>query len=245
MIRPEPIGCRILHPSTLGDNDMPATPLSASSASVAAAASPGASPAAASASRNAGHHLARWAAVALLASGSAALAAIVDESGEATAELKPTKDSRASGSATFTAAGKDGMRIKLEFTGLEPNSVHGLHVHEKGDCSAPDATSAGPHFALAGQQHGAMEGDAFHAGDLGNVKADASGKASATLTVPATKLTLAPGPLSVVGRALVLHAKADDLKSQPAGDSGPRIACGVIARRTTQDGKAPMKPAAK
>jgi len=184
-----------------------------------------------------------WTALALLAGSSAAAAAIVDDSGEATATLASTKGSNASGIATFTAAGKDGMRIKLEVSGLQPQSAHGLHVHEKGDCSAPDATSAGPHFSLSGQQHGSGEGDAHHAGDLGNITADASGKASTSLTVPASKLTLAPGPLSVVGRALVVHGKADDLKSQPAGDSGPRIACGVINRKTTQDGKAPMKPA--
>ena len=186
----------------------------------------------------------RCAIVALLASSSAAVAAIIDESGEATATLAPTKGSDTSGTATFTAAGKDGIRIRLEITGLKAQSSHGLHVHEKGDCSAPDATSAGPHFALPGQQHGPMDGDT-HAGDLGNITADASGKVSTTLSVPESKLTLAPGPRSVVGRALVVHGKADDLKSQPAGDSGPRIACGVIDRKTTQDGKAPMKPTAK
>jgi Cu-Zn family superoxide dismutase len=191
-----------------------------------------------------GSGLARWCGLILLAGSSAAFAAIVDDSGEASATLAATKGSSASGTATFSAAGTDGMRIKLELAGLTPKSQHGLHVHEKGDCSAPDATSAGPHFSLTGQQHGAMEGDAHHAGDLGNIAADAEGKASTTITVPASKLTLGLGPLSVVGRALVVHAQADDLKSQPAGNSGPRIACGVIDRRTAQDGKMPMKPAA-
>ena len=137
------------------------------------------------------------------------------------------------------------MQIKLELSGLEPGSVHGLHIHEKGDCSAPDATSAGPHFSLAGQQHGTPQGESHHAGDLGNVTANSSGKASASLVVPASKLTLVAGPLSVVGRAVVVHAGPDDLKSQPAGNSGARIACGVIDRETVRDGKAPMKPATK
>ena len=170
-----------------------------------------------------------------------AMAAIVDESGEATVTLASTQGSTASGLATFKAAGQDGSRFTIEVTGLKPGAAHGLHVHEKGDCSAPDATSAGPHFALANQQHGPHEGETFHAGDLGNITADAGGKATATLVVPATKLTIAPGPLSVVGRALVVHGAPDDLTSQPAGNSGPRIACGVIDRRTVKDGVAPMK----
>jgi len=171
-----------------------------------------------------------------------AVAAIVDESGEAAAALAATQGSTATGMATFKAAGQDGLRFTIEVTGLTPGSAHGLHVHEKGDCSAPDAASAGPHFALADQQHGSHEGDASHAGDLGNITADSAGKATATLVVPASKLTIAPGPLSVVGRALVVHGAPDDLKSQPAGNSGPRIACGVIDRRTVKDGLAPLKP---
>ena len=91
-------------------------------------------------------------------------AAIVDESGEAVAKLAPTKDSTASGTATFSAAGKDGVRVTIEVSGLKPNSQHGLHVHEKGDCSAPDATSAGPHFSLQGQQHGIRVGLGARAG---------------------------------------------------------------------------------
>ena len=172
-------------------------------------------------------------------------AAIVDESGQAVAKLAPTKDSTASGTATFSSAGKDGVRVAIEVSGLKPNSLHGLHVHEKGDCSAPDATSAGPHFSLQGQEHGPHEGDKFHAGDLGNLEADAQGKATKTLVVPASKLTLAAGPASVVGRAVVVHGGPDDLKSQPAGNSGPRIACGVVDRQVATDGTLPSKPAAK
>ena len=181
----------------------------------------------------------------MLALQNPAAAAIVDESGQAVAKLAPTKDSTASGTATFSAAGKDGVRITIEVSGLKPNSQHGLHVHEKGDCSAPDATSAGPHFSLQGQEHGPHEGDKFHAGDLGNLEADAQGKATKTLVVPANKLTLASGPASVVGRAVVVHGGADDLKSQPAGNSGPRIACGVVDREVATGGTLPSKPPAK
>ena len=184
-------------------------------------------------------------ALVLMAGPTTASAAIVDQSGEAVVTLASTQGSTASGTATFKATGKDGLEFTIEVIGLPPGTSHGLHVHEKGDCSAPDATSAGPHFAVAGQQHGTHEGESFHAGDLGNITADASGKAKATLRIPPTKLTIAPGPLSVVGRALVVHGAPDDFKSQPAGNSGPRIACGVIDRRTVKDGIAPMKPPAK
>jgi Cu-Zn family superoxide dismutase len=172
-----------------------------------------------------------------------ALAAIDDQSGDAAAKLAPTGDSRAAGTVTFKPAGKDGTRVTVMLSGLEPGSVHGLHVHERGDCSAPDASSAGPHFALPGQQHGSMEGIGHHAGDLGNVTADAAGNATGSLVVPSSKLTVTAGPLSVVGRAVVVHAGPDDLKSQPAGNSGARIACGVVDREADKDGQAPMKPA--
>lgn len=181
----------------------------------------------------------------LLASHAPGLAAIVDESGEAVAKLAPTKDSNAAGTATFSSAGKDGVRIKIEVSGLKPGSEHGWHVHEKGDCSAPDATSAGGHFSLQGQQHGPQEGDKYHAGDLGNLKADAQGKASKTLLVPDSKLTLASGPASVVGKAVIVHGGPDDLKSQPSGNSGPRIACGVVERQAAKGGTLPTKPPAK
>jgi len=189
--------------------------------------------------------LALAAAALMLAMQAPAGAAIVDESGQAVAALAPTKDSTASGTATFSSAGKDGVRITIEASGLKPNTQHGLHVHEKGDCSAPDATSAGPHFSLQGQEHGPHEGDKYHAGDLGNLEADAQGKAKKTLVVPNSKLTLAAGPASVVGRAVVVHGGPDDLKSQPAGNSGPRIACGVVDRQAAKDGTLPSKPPAQ
>lgn len=173
---------------------------------------------------------------------SPALSAIDDQTREAIARLEPTKGSKVSGTARFRAEGKEQVRITLSLTGLEPGSTHGLHVHEKGDCSAPDATSAGPHFALPDQRHGDGTSGQHHAGDLGNITADSDGKAEVTITVPDGKLSLTGGPVDVVGRALVVHAGRDDFKSQPAGDSGPRAACGVIERSTIEDGKAPMKP---
>jgi Cu-Zn family superoxide dismutase len=171
-----------------------------------------------------------------------AVSAIDDQTREAAARLEPTKGSTVSGTARFQAEGKDNVRITVSVKGLKPGAAHGLHVHEKGDCSAPDATSAGPHFALPDQRHGDGQSGQHHAGDLGNIKADEQGNAEVTITVPDSKLSLTGGPVDVVGRALVVHGGQDDLKSQPAGDSGPRMACGVVERRTIEDGKSPMKP---
>jgi Cu-Zn family superoxide dismutase len=141
------------------------------------------------------------------------------------AELKPTEGSRVSGTVTFVAA--DGkLRVVADLQGLEPGK-HGFHIHEKGDCSAPDASSAGGHFNPVGTPHGAQTDPAEkrHVGDLGNVEADADGKAHLELT---DQIIALEGENSIVGKAVVVHAKADDLTSQPTGDAGGRLACGVI-----------------
>jgi len=122
-----------------------------------------------------------------------------------------------------------GVKISAEIRGLTPNARHGFHVHEKGDCSAPDGSSAGGHFNPAGVDHG-DPGAGSHAGDLGNLESDADGRSSYSYT--STTLTLGDGgPNDVVGRALIVHEGADDLKSQPTGDAGGRSACAVIERR--------------
>jgi Cu-Zn family superoxide dismutase len=146
-----------------------------------------------------------------------AIAALASKSGTAT-----------QGTVTFTQRG-DKVLVKADVTGLPPNTEHGFHVHDKGDCSAPDAMSAGGHFNPSGQQHGSMSAPGHHhAGDMDNLKADASGRAQASFEL--TEVTVAPGPNSVVGRAVVVHKDPDDYKTQPTGNSGGRIACGVIAR---------------
>jgi Cu-Zn family superoxide dismutase len=119
------------------------------------------------------------------------------------------------------------VRAHVEIHGLAPGSEHGFHIHDTGDCSAPDASSAAGHFNPGGTPHGRAGTKPHHAGDIPSVVADGNGNVKADLVV--TGITLVPGPVSVVGRALVLHAKRDDFTSQPAGDAGPRIACGVIA----------------
>lgn len=143
----------------------------------------------------------------------------------ATAELKPTEGSNVVGTVTFTAE-NDGLRVVAVIEGLAPG-LHGFHVHEHGDCSAPDASSAGGHFNPHGTPHGgpdAAHGER-HAGDLGNLEADASGVARYERLDQLLALT---GPDSILGKAVIVHAKADDLSTQPAGDAGPRLACGVI-----------------
>lgn len=142
----------------------------------------------------------------------------------ATAFLKPTQGNKVTGVVTFTQTGST-VVADAKINGLTPGS-HGFHLHEKGDCSAPDAMSAGGHFNPAGKPHGAPTGGERHAGDLGNITADAKGDATLKIEVPG--VTLGDGANSINGKAVVVHAKPDDLKSQPAGDAGPRVACGVV-----------------
>lgn len=148
---------------------------------------------------------------------------------EALAVMKPTKGSKTRGEIRFSMLEDGRIRIHGELTGLTANSSHGFHVHEKGDCSAPDGSSAGGHFHLPGQQHGGPAfDDNHHAGDLGNIRTDAQGVAQVDMTLPQKQLTLADEPQNVIGRGLIVHVRADDLHSQPTGDAGGRLACGVI-----------------
>ena len=143
------------------------------------------------------------------------------------AEMKPTERSSTSGLVTFNATTDvDTITVRIELSGLAPRSIHGLHVHEVGDCSAADASSAGGHFNPAGQKHGDRTGAERHAGDLGNVEADTAGNVATTVEIPA--LSVDRDVKDLAGRSVIVHAQADDLKGQPAGNSGARIACGVI-----------------
>jgi Cu-Zn family superoxide dismutase len=145
---------------------------------------------------------------------------------KAVAVLHPTAGNKVSGNVTFTEVA-DGVQVRAEITGLTPGN-HGFHVHEFGDCSAADATSAGAHFNPTNEPHAGPDALARHVGDMGNVQADASGKAK--LDYVDHQISLTNDQRSVIGRSVVVHAKPDDLKSQPAGDSGARVACGVVGR---------------
>lgn len=117
------------------------------------------------------------------------------------------------------------VTITGEVVGLRPGGHHGIHVHLNGDCSGTDGSAAGPHFNPGGAAHGDPASTA-HLGDLGNLVADSRGVATVDIVRPGA--SLAPGEHSFAGHSIVVHADADDLHSQPAGNSGARVACGVI-----------------
>ena len=118
-----------------------------------------------------------------------------------------------------------GVEVTTKLEGLKKGD-HGFHIHEKGDCTAPDATSAGGHFNPSNHKHGAPEAAEHHEGDLGNLTADKAGVATKTFTMKG--ITLADGDASIVGKGFIIHEKADDMKTQPTGNAGARVACGVI-----------------
>lgn len=142
-----------------------------------------------------------------------------------TSKLEALGDSGVSGTLNFTAA-EGGVLVEGEIAGLEPNSKHGFHIHEKGDCSSPDGKSAGGHFNPESAEHGGLDTAPSHTGDLGNIEADASGVAKVSKLKSGATLT--DGDTAVLGRGVIVHAKYDDLTSQPTGAAGARIACGVI-----------------
>jgi superoxide dismutase, Cu-Zn family len=146
----------------------------------------------------------------------------------AVAEMSGPADSTVRGTVTFTQeAGR--VRLHAEFTGVPGEGAHGFHLHEKGDCSAPDFSSAGGHFNPGGTPHAGPHDTPRHAGDFGVVPIGPDGRGS--LDLDTDLLTVEPGPASVVGRGLILHAAPDDFVTQPSGNSGARIACGVVELR--------------
>ncbi|MDQ5958975.1 MAG: superoxide dismutase, Cu-Zn family, partial [Pseudomonadota bacterium] len=131
------------------------------------------------------------------------------------------------GTVSFKQEGSN-VLVNASVSGLKPGA-HGFHIHDKGDCSAPDATSAGGHFNPGGKAHGHPDHADHHAGDMPQLMADASGNASLTASLPG--LTIGDGAANIVGRGVIVHAAPDDFKTQPTGNSGARVACGVIAAR--------------
>jgi Cu-Zn family superoxide dismutase len=144
----------------------------------------------------------------------------------AVADLAPTTGNTVRGTVTFTQDGSS-VRVSANVSGLKPGAEHGFHVHEKGDCSSGDGMSAGGHFNPAGKAHGPQSAD-HHVGDMPNLKADASGNASATFTLPG--VSVGSGASDVVGKGLIVHRDPDDYKTQPTGNAGPRLACAVIRK---------------
>jgi Cu-Zn family superoxide dismutase len=147
----------------------------------------------------------------------------------AMADLRPTQGNQAKGHLMLVPE-KGGVRIRGTISGLKGGSKHGFHVHEKGDCASPDAKSAGDHFNPGHAQHGKAKSGEHHLGDMDNLSANGQGDAQVDVLIAGA--TLGDGSSNdVVGKAFIVHASEDDYKSQPAGDSGPRIACGVISKQ--------------
>ncbi len=141
----------------------------------------------------------------------------------AVANLTPAKNRQATGKVEFFKTDQ-GVRVVAHVTNLNRGN-HGIHIHEKADLSAPDLSSAGSHFNPTHSAHGAPDAPEHHAGDLGNLKPDSEGVADLDFIDPSLKLE---GPDSIIGHSVIVHGGPDDFKSQPAGNSGPRIAGGVI-----------------
>ena len=145
----------------------------------------------------------------------------------ASAQLMATKGSTVTGMVKFTQKGSV-VLVTGEVRGLAPNTEHGFHVHEKGDCSSGDGVSAGGHFNPNGKAHGSHDLGEHHAGDLPSLKADTSGVAS--FSFESSTISVGSGVTDIGGRGLIVHRDPDDFKTQPTGNAGPRLACAVITK---------------
>ncbi len=146
--------------------------------------------------------------------------------------MTPLSGSKVHGVIVFTQKGHT-VHVKGKITGLTPG-LHGFHVHEYGDMTDDKGMSTGGHFDPDKTKHGGPDSKERHVGDLGNVKANDKGVAEIDIT---DKMLSLSGPHSIIGRGLIVHAKADDLKSQPAGDAGGRIGGGVIGIAKDEEAK--------
>lgn len=144
--------------------------------------------------------------------------------------LNPISGSTAHGTVHFQDRGDGTVEAQINLVGLTPG-VHGFHIHDKGDCG-DNGNAAGGHFNPMNTAHGAPDADPHHAGDFGNVTADAQGNVVETRILHG--VTAGTGATSIVGHALIVHANPDDLTTQPSGNAGPRVACGVIEAHVMQ-----------
>ena len=143
----------------------------------------------------------------------------------ANAEMNPTSNSNVTGTVVFEKT-DDGVKMVVELSGLTPGE-HAIHLHEYGDCSATDGTSAGGHWAPEGNKHGKRGEGEFHRGDLDNFTADDDGSAFFERTIEDWTIGGSEST-NIIGKSVIVHEGADDYTSQPSGASGPRVACGVI-----------------
>ncbi len=144
---------------------------------------------------------------------------------QASATIGPTSDNSVTGMAVFTQNG-DQITLTIEIQNASPG-IHAVHIHENGDCSAPDGTSAGGHWNPTDVAHGKWGEGEFHLGDIGNITVGEDGTGSIELTTDLWEIGTG-SDIDVVGKGIIVHADADDFISQPSGNAGARIGCGVI-----------------
>lgn len=137
--------------------------------------------------------------------------------------IYPKSGANTQGYVDFSQKGKE-VTMKLNVYNLKPGE-HAIHIHEKGDCSATDGSSAGGHWNPAGAQHGKWETEHFHMGDIGNLKADASGSAQLEFKTDKWCIGCSDESKNIIGKAIIIHADKDDFHSQPTGNAGGRVAC--------------------
>jgi Cu-Zn family superoxide dismutase len=142
----------------------------------------------------------------------------------AVANMSPTTGQTARGTVELQQNGDGSVDVIVNLAGVPPG-VHGFHIHEKGDCG-DNGSAAGGHYNPASVAHGSPAADPHHAGDWGNVTADADGNVNTRFTT--RSITVADGPMTALNHAIILHANPDDLTTQPTGNAGARIACGVV-----------------
>lgn len=162
--------------------------------------------------------------LAVLSLGLLAACATMSNRPTATATLAPTANNTAGGTVRMVQLADGSVDVTVDLANVPPG-VHGFHVHEKGDCG-DNGNAAGGHFNPTGTPHGAPNAAQKHAGDFGNVTADANGRVSTRFNT--RSIQVEAGDNSAVGRAMILHANPDDLTTQPTGNAGGRIACGVV-----------------
>jgi superoxide dismutase, Cu-Zn family len=151
---------------------------------------------------------------------------VVEKAVTATALISAKSNSAVSGTVTFTEnEGKVSMLAKL--SGLTPG-IHAIHIHENGDCSAEDGSSAGGHWNPTNEDHGAWDHKMFHKGDIGNLEADENGIATLTKETDLWCINCEDETKNIIGKTIIVHKDADDMMSQPSGNAGDRIGCGEI-----------------
>jgi Cu-Zn family superoxide dismutase len=151
---------------------------------------------------------------------------------EAVAQIAPTQGNTVTGALALSGS-PQGVHITGSIQGLKPDAEFGFHVHEKGDCTAPDGSSAGGHFNPTQAPHGNPTGPSHHAGDMLNIRSNADGIAQVDVYAAGTSLH-GDSNTDVMGKAIVVHESPDDYATQPSGNSGKRVACGVIAAPSPQ-----------